>query len=64
MQEISYNHLKSLIDFMYIGETNVAEDDLHSFLQIADSLKIRGLMDASHQYKVTIILFPLNNINV
>jgi len=36
--------LESLINFMYLGETQVAQDNLDTFLSTAEDLKIKGLM--------------------
>merc|ERR1712037_318952 len=43
--DIKYDDLFSLLQFMYNGEVNVAQDQLNSFLKSAESLKIRGLTD-------------------
>ena len=36
--------LSSIIDFLYCGEANVYQDNLDSFLAIAEELKLKGLM--------------------
>ena len=35
--------LISVLDFMYLGEVNVAEDELSSFLSVAGELQVKGL---------------------
>lgn len=45
MRDIKYDDLFSLLQFMYNGEVNVAQEQLNSFLKSAESLKIRGLTD-------------------
>jgi len=45
LRDIKYDDLFSLLQFMYNGEVNVAQDQLNSFLKSAESLKIRGLTD-------------------
>ena len=35
--------LQNILDFMYHGEVNVAQDELNSFLAVAEDLKIKGL---------------------
>lgn len=45
LRDIRYDDLHSLLQFMYNGEVNVAQDQLNSFLKSAESLKIRGLTD-------------------
>ena len=43
LRGVSYNDLLSVLDFMYHGEVNVAQDDLNSFLAVAEELQIKGL---------------------
>jgi len=45
LRDIKFDDLFSLLQFMYNGEVNVAQDQLNSFLKSAESLKIRGLTD-------------------
>ena len=33
----------SIIDFLYFGEANVIQDDLDSFLAIAEEIQLKGL---------------------
>jgi len=35
--------LKAILDFMYHGEVNVAQENLNSFLAVAEDLKVKGL---------------------
>lgn len=43
LRGVTYEDLKHVLDFMYHGEVNVAQDDLNSFLAVAEDLKIKGL---------------------
>jgi len=43
MRGVSFNDLKSVLDFMYHGEVNVAQEDLNNFLSVAEDLKVKGL---------------------
>jgi len=45
LKDVRYNDLKALVDYMYKGEVNVAEDQLSAFLNTAEALKIKGLTD-------------------
>ena len=45
LRDIKYEDLQHLLQFMYNGEVNVAQESLNSFLKSAESLKIRGLTD-------------------
>ena len=35
--------LSAILDFLYLGEANVYQDDLDSFLALAEELKLKGL---------------------
>jgi len=40
---VSLSDLESVLAFMYHGEVNIAQQDLNSFLAIAEDLKVKGL---------------------
>lgn len=42
LRGVRYADLENIIDFIYQGEVNVAQDDLNSFLAVAEDLQIRG----------------------
>ena len=42
LRGICMKDLVNVLNFMYHGEVNVAQDDLNSFLQVAEDLKIKG----------------------
>merc|ERR1712142_436568 len=43
LRGVSYADLSSVLDFMYHGEVNVLQEDLNSFLAVAEELQIKGL---------------------
>jgi len=43
LKGVSFRDMEAVITFMYYGEVNVAQDDLNSFLQVAEDLRIKGL---------------------
>jgi len=43
LKDIQFDHLQSVLNFMYHGEVNVAQEDLNNFLAVAEELKIKGL---------------------
>ena len=43
LKGIQYADLVSVLNFMYHGEVNVAQEELNVFLSIAEDLKIKGL---------------------
>ncbi|XP_065217126.1 broad-complex core protein isoforms 1/2/3/4/5-like [Planococcus citri] len=45
LKDISYNDLKAIVDFIYLGEINVPHDHLQSVIKTAESLNIKGLIN-------------------
>jgi len=43
LKGVSYRDMEAVLNFMYHGEVNVAQDDLNSFLQVAEDLRVKGL---------------------
>jgi len=43
LKGVKYSHIVALLNFIYQGEVNVAQDDLSSFLAVAEELKVKGL---------------------
>ena len=43
MRKIKHEHILSVLDFIYHGVVNVFQDDLDSFLAIAEELQLKGL---------------------
>ena len=43
LRGIKQSDLQSIINFMYHGEVNVAQQDLRSFMMLAQDLKVKGL---------------------
>ncbi|XP_046657402.1 protein tramtrack, beta isoform-like isoform X4 [Daphnia pulicaria] len=43
LKDVSFPDLRALVDYMYKGEVNVAQEQLASFLQTAEALDIKGL---------------------
>ena len=42
MKGVKYSDLQSILTFMYNGEVSLPQDDLNSFLEVAEELKIKG----------------------
>ena len=49
LKDVKYKELLSVINFMYLGEVSVAQDELNSFLNIAEDLRVKGLTHGQHQ---------------
>lgn len=60
LKDVKYTEVTSLLKFMYQGEVNIKQEDLPTFLQVAQMLQIKGLEDSEEQ-----IIPLLNNyVNV
>jgi len=49
LKGVKYNELDAVLKFMYEGEVNVAQDDLNTFLAVAEDLHVKGLTQASQK---------------
>jgi len=47
LKGVKYTDLVAVLNFMYHGEVNVAQEELNTFLSIAEELKIKGLTQNS-----------------
>lgn len=45
LHDINYNALNALLKFMYQGEVSVSQEEIPSFMKVAEILKIKGLTD-------------------
>ena len=52
MREVKFEDMAAILDFLYFGEANVYEENLNSFLSVAEELKISGLMGNDRGEKV------------
>ena len=43
LKGVKFSEIVSILNFMYVGEVNVAQDELTSFLSLAEELKVKGL---------------------
>ena len=43
LKGVKFTDLQSVLNFMYHGEVNVAQDELNSFLAVAEDLRVKGL---------------------
>ena len=39
---VKFKDMEAVLNFMYHGEVNVVQEDLNSFLQVAEDLRIKG----------------------
>ena len=48
LRGVKFAEMASIINFMYQGEVNVAQEKLNSFLLVAEELKVKGLTKYTH----------------
>merc|ERR1712154_619889 len=51
LKDVPFTHLTAILEFMYAGEVNVAQDQLPQFLKTAERLKVKGLAEAPQSVK-------------
>ncbi len=51
LKGVDSTNLSAVMDFMYHGEVNVAQDELAAFLKVAEDLCIKGLTDSNNKGK-------------
>ncbi|XP_076030064.1 uncharacterized protein LOC143018520 isoform X6 [Oratosquilla oratoria] len=49
LKDVGHTEMERLLEFMYNGEVNIAQDQLGAFLKTAENLKIRGLAGSSDE---------------
>jgi hypothetical protein len=50
LKGVKYKELLSVLNFMYQGEVNVAQEELNSFLAVAEDLRVKEIISS--------VLFP------
>lgn len=53
LKDIRYTDMKAILEYMYRGEVNVAQDQLASLLKVAEALKVKGLVEENGQSATT-----------
>jgi len=53
LKGVKYEDILSVLNFMYHGEVNVAQEDLNSFLAVAEDLKVKGLTQNDQKQQPT-----------
>jgi len=48
MKGVKYVDMLSVLNFMYQGEVNISQEDLNSFLSVAEDLQVKGLTQSGH----------------
>ncbi|XP_060526841.1 zinc finger and BTB domain-containing protein 17-like [Cylas formicarius] len=45
LPDVDYNALRSVLHFMYQGEVSVSQEEISSFMRVAEVLRVKGLTD-------------------
>jgi len=53
LKGVDFIDLQSVLSFMYHGEVNVAQEELNSFLAVAEDLKVKGLTQNTSDSNIT-----------
>lgn len=54
LKDVNYRDLSAMLHFMYQGEVNIKQEDIASFLKVAESLQIKGLTTGTEEvYSIT-----------
>ena len=51
MKGMKYEELVTIVDFMYHGETNIYQENIDSFLSIAEDLCLKGLVGETKDFQ-------------
>ncbi|XP_031846294.1 uncharacterized protein LOC116432922 isoform X2 [Nomia melanderi] len=49
LKDVNYRDLSAMLHFMYQGEVNIKQEDIASFLKVAETLQIKGLTTESEE---------------
>ena len=55
-QGVKYSSLAAILNFMYNGEVSVAQDELTSFLNVAEDLRVKGLIQGQDSERYLLCL--------
>lgn len=51
LKDVKYSEIKAILEYMYRGEVNVAQDQLAALLKVAEALKVKGLVEENRSNK-------------
>ncbi|XP_044729246.1 protein abrupt [Chrysoperla carnea] len=53
LKDVKYTEIKAILEYMYRGEVNVAQDQLAALLKVAEALKVKGLIEENGNSSVS-----------
>lgn len=51
LKDVNYRDLSAMLHFMYQGEVNIKQEDIASFLKVAETLQIKGLTTETEEVR-------------
>lgn len=57
MNGVKQEVLKAILDYMYLGEVRINQEDLPDFLRVAEEFKIRGVTSVSRRKRIFLCQF-------
>jgi len=58
LKGVKYTDIQAVLNFMYHGEVNVAQEELNSFLAVAEDLRVKGLTQNQSEPQTKTISIP------
>lgn len=52
LKDVNYRDLSAMLHFMYQGEVNIKQEDIASFLKVAETLQIKGLTTETEEVRL------------
>lgn len=59
LPDVNYGALRSLLHFMYQGEVSVSQEEIPTFMKVAEMLKVKGLTDNAVSIYKTVFYYYL-----
>jgi hypothetical protein len=63
LKGVKYEDIVSVLNFMYHGEVNVAQEELNTFLAVAEDLQVKGLTQTVQKLQTTSQHMPPANLS-
>lgn len=63
MNGVKQEVLKAILDYMYLGEVRINQEDLPDFLRVAEEFKIRGVTPVSRNINSWKMLYTSSSTN-
>ncbi|CAK9797116.1 Broad-complex core protein isoform 6 [Anthophora quadrimaculata] len=63
LKDVNYRDLSAMLHFMYQGEVNIKQEDIASFLKVAETLQIKGLTTETEEKLEETLTKNVQNLN-